>query len=1614
MHVFVVTVGTASSLSTGGAGVYFEQHVGAMFLALLLTRGIPAIFLDCQVKEVSFQTRRLDRKTDDLLVTCSSRNETRKLAMQVKRSFAIGKSRGKETIQRFWNDFNSGTFRPDRDSLILVTLNRTENLGGLASLLECARSSPDQADFKSRLETPRFVSDAARNCYENIRSVVDNAGSSGSADEERLWRFLKTVYVLFYDFTTDTAQQEATVKQWLAMSSRDPDAAYTASAAWDKLVGIASNASIRAKTLRRSDLPDDMLERYDPIPAPVLQPLTDHSATVLNGIRSSILDATTLPRAELTAEAAMALGDRVVALTGAPGFGKSALAKAIIKQHSANHLCLSFRATEFAKSHIDDVLPGRISGERFRTFVGAQERVLIHVDGLERLLECSTRNAFDDLVDIAELCPNVSLVLTCRDAEIDTAAAALFGRSPLTCHMVEVPPLSAGEVGRVRGEIPGLAHPLSRPELARIMNSPYVLDMAARMDWSDGKSLPSDAKAFWKKWWSEVVRKDGRAAGGLPERRERTLIDIAVRRARELSPSIPTDKMDAEALDKLRKDGIIVAEDGGLAATAHDVIEDRAVIRWFEYRAARHRWAARSMAEDVGTHPAVRRGFREWLKEGLDANAEKADRFVLSAYGDASLPMHFRDDVLVSLLTSNSARKFIARQKDHILDDEASLLVRMMHLTRVACTKEIESDDGGPVPKPLLMEPDGEAWPALLEVIDDSFESILPGCYEEVLGMLECWAGRPQSPEMPEGAASAIRTSYRLLYTPYARGGDTRRILRIIAGVPRADRGSFLRLLELASSESERQDVVLGEFRDVLMGELGFPACRDFPNEMAEFVRSLCIPVKPDADRIWKYFERFSPEFKFGLYPHASSDFIHFSAFRGPFWPLLVFHPEVGIRLVLDLVNHAGDWYGTNGADAVPHIAVSVPGHPEVVQEADDILWQAYRGTSEVPHVIACALMALEHWLLKMCALGHGVESLLLTILLESRNVMTTGVVAGVCSAHPNLCGTVPAALLKSERCVDLDRSRAKKEGRIRPGRHAAVSREDRRHDDELRKSSALPHRRRDLKSLASELQPGVRKGRSPDGQGGGRVADYGAAKINPVQPDRSIPEAEDSRAGASASLYAWGLERWNRDSNGSSEWRRALALARNGAEPRVESGLAYLAKNGPPVVAAVCVRDHWEEMSADERRWCVDEIASEVGRCSDNTNHSASVPTFFTDSDSIAARSLPKMLAADPDNEKILEAVAVSLTHASRAVRFNSAIGAGEYLEPKRRDLLLRCAGVLAMFPNLSAGKGRRRPQEGRESIPGRFGSERDAPELARRAFVDGSVNAEAELEELDFAARCSRDAALHIMHALGRAPDLPAAKRFVAKAGRAVVDTWTDEYETIGCRGQMFAFNAVRGLAEIILSLPRAPLQYCRPFLDAVDARPDRVASFIRSLAMQMGAPSAALPFWDAWQAFADKTIEASWTPDVVFEDSKGAELIRCMVLDMGWPKDSQRWARLPGHEERVVEFAGLLPPTPHVLESFARYLYGSGAGTDPAALKAVAGHLRAGGLALLGSKETIYCLAGVLQRYVYGRPAMLKEDPVLLDDTLLMLDMLVDAGSPAAYKMRDYFVTPNVGKG
>jgi hypothetical protein len=81
--------------------------------------------------------------------------------------------------------------------------------------------------------------------------------------------------------------------------------------------------------------------------------------------------------------------------------------------------------------------------------------------------------------------------------------------------------------------------------------------------------------------------------------------------------------------------------------------------------------------------------------------------------------------------------------------------------------------------------------------------------------------------------------------------------------------------------------------------------------------------------------------------------------------------------------------------------------------------------------------------------------------------------------------------------------------------------------------------------------------------------------------------------------IYNWGIQIFRRDSGSAdpAEWREKLASAQDmdrAAEHPDNS------RNAPGFVAAVCVRDHWEEMLPQEQDWCCDVICSEISRHAD------------------------------------------------------------------------------------------------------------------------------------------------------------------------------------------------------------------------------------------------------------------------------------------------------------------------------------------------------------------------------------------------------------------------------
>ena len=95
---------------------------------------------------------------------------------------------------------------------------------------------------------------------------------------------------------------------------------------------------------------------------------------------------------------------------------------------------------------------------------------------------------------------------------------------------------------------------------------------------------------------------------------------------------------------------------------------------------------------------------------------------------------------------------------------------------------------------------------------------------------------------------------------------------------------------------------------------------------------------------------------------------------------------------------------------------------------------------------------------------------------------------------------------------------------------------------------------------------------------------------------------------------------------------------------------------------------------------------------------------------------------------------------------------------------------------------------------------------------------------------------------------------------------------------------------------------------------------------------------------------------------------------------------------------------------MDYYLRFLYHIGEQSLPEAFIRIAKRLQHGNPRQMMRKgNTVFLLEVLLQRYVYGRPLELKRESDLRQAVLFLLDILVENGSSAAFRMRDDFVTP-----
>jgi hypothetical protein len=732
-------------------------------------------------------------------------------------------------------------------------------------------------------------------------------------------------------------------------------------------------------------------------------------------------------------------------------------------------------------------------------------------------------------------------------------------------------------------------------------------------------------------------------------------------------------------------------------------------------------------------------------------------------------------------------------------------------------------------------------------------------------------------------------------------------------------------------------------------------------------------------------------------------------------------------------------------------------------------LWALYRGAHVGPHVLESALMALEHWLLHLCQSNPDqVEDWLMHLLIQSNNVGITAVVASVAIAHPALAGAAGPILLTSPELIEMDRARMVHDyhpiGRFFEG-IPANSAEHAVFNQERKESDALAHRSHDLEYLAIQLQTGGQRNRvwdildnyerrlpPPDQQTEAdklwRLAllrmdlrkyevkaqiEDGRQLIGPKQPDREVQAVLDAHSPRQQAfeermrLVSWGVgvfRRENKSQADPSVWRERLLEAQKiheelsrdaGSEDEIGRRMAAA---GPAYLAAVLARDHWNDLNEQERDWVVAVIIGSVKKDADSEHALFIAAKNAMDASRPSALILPALFNRGLRSEverQLLEALGLALTHASEEVIDYAVEGVGAFLWESDRKLALTCVAALvaaAAHEQAALSQQRARKLSWEATIDS---SLEQAKQSIRKGVLDRITLDEGQLSHLDFDDWPGQRALHYLLPIFTHAPGEAQSRAFFAKLTVALTNWWRAELDRnqrhAGQRYYQLEHICAEKIARFVLRLPEPEaVKTCVPLMEAAIDCPKEAGQFLEQLIITEDSVGSGATFWTLWQGFSDRVLKAPWADSLNDRYPRGVPLLNALFLGVPWNEGVRSWQRMTDNEARLDRLFEALPPSAPVLVAYSRFLSQVGEKSLPGAFVLVAAKIRqAGGRVSLLTFEAQYYLETLLRRWVLSKPGDLKEQLVLRDAVLFILDELVQAGSSVAYRLRDDFVTP-----
>jgi hypothetical protein len=985
----VVIHGTSPS-SSGPAGSLFEGQVGAFFLLSLLVRAEPRGLPGAIIDRVEFQRAPEGHPLDDVIVHAhDAQGKPAVLEIQVKKgiSFAPRDPIFRSVVGQIVQASRKPEFLTGRYELAVAISKTSHKIdGAYQDVLTWARELGDAATFMSRINRPGSANDAMRTLVNTFRSHLREEGAAH--DDESVWRVLRRLQILVFDFTATGSISEELAKE-RAVRALHPDDASRADELWTVLTELAIKIAAAGGDRTRDGVIGDLQQKSfrlagDRHTFSARMALAEASRNAVADIGDRVSGAM-LTRHERVGSVREALDSgRYVEIRGDAGVGKSGVLKHIAEQISGESQVIVLspgRTVPRGWLAMRGVLGFDGTARDLLSDLAANGGGVLFLDNLDFFDDEERLTAIDLLREAAKI-PGMSVMATARrdfgvgePSWLPEEVIGQLGRAK----PVVIDELSDAETEELRQATPQLRALLADNHPARqVARNLFRLSRLASLP-SDAPVLRTEAEMA-EQWWDTA---DGQKDENHRDRARvlRTLAEQALTSAGPL---------DVSGLAPLAVDALVASQTlrdlgNDLVTFHHDVLREWAIANLLIANPA----IIEKLPLDRPAPAALARGTelaaRMTIEHAADSTRWKSLIDVLSREGNHG---SWRRSALLALVRSEIGQQLLTRASGYLLDNGAGGLRELIRLVMA-----VDADTGakwfsalGFDPKVIpanLNVPSGPSWSRLIIWLLALGDSLPAAAIPDVVDLYNAWSMGMlgQDPLTPllvpwfyrwlmEIEVLSVRDQRR----PF-NGELTRDQIGTLAGDLRTGFLSFCnRAPQLA--QEYLQSLRTREYGEhTLRGILKFRGAlaQAAPKELAEITSELLIPKDEDED------EGPSSPFR-QAFGYHDGDFIPASPSQGPFLELLIHALEHGVKLIRQLIDHAIS-FQTGGRDFGAN-AITIPslvGGERIFPWVESYYWSRDLGSG--PTIAACALMALEAWGHRRIEAGDPVEKVLADVI---------------------------------------------------------------------------------------------------------------------------------------------------------------------------------------------------------------------------------------------------------------------------------------------------------------------------------------------------------------------------------------------------------------------------------------------------------------------------------------------------------------------------------------------------------------------------------------------------------------------------------------------------------